>query len=58
MAPRHLEQILGLHNMIITLKIVFSVTCYSESHDAITIYCISQVFVNKGQIGFLGILNQ
>ena len=39
-------------------NIVFSVTYYLESHNAITVDCISQFLVNKGQIGCLNIVKQ
>ena len=40
----------------LVLNIVLSVTYYFELHNPITIYCISQFLLKKGQIGCLDII--
>ena len=38
-----------------TLNIVFTITYYLESHDAINMYLISCFCINKGQCGCLDV---
>ena len=40
----------------LVLNIVFSVTYYLELHNPITIYCISQFLLTKGQIICLDVI--
>ena len=39
--------------MVGTLNMIFSVTCYLELRDVVSISCISHNFINKCQIGCL-----